>query len=328
VTGATISHYQILEKLGGGGMGVVYKAHDVRLDRFVAIKVLPENLSKNFQALERFRREARAIAALDHPNICTVYDFGEHDGQPFIAMQLLQGETLKHRLLRKPLTIDEVIDFGIQITDGLERAHSKGIIHRDIKPANIFLTVDGQAKLLDFGLAKAVLEQPSSELSALATTLESNLTSTGFVLGTMAYMSPEQAHGFELDARTDVFSMGAVLYEMATGHAAFPGKTTATIIDGILNRAPVAALRLNLEIPIRLEEIILKALEKDRETRFQSAADMRADLKRLKKSSCITTKTARTRGDSDFLHVHSDDGPVHGKRKASGVSGYAHPGSS
>jgi eukaryotic-like serine/threonine-protein kinase len=283
VIGTTISHYKILEKLGGGGMGVVYKAQDVQLGRFVAIKCLPERLAKDPQALERFHREARAIAALDHPNICAIYDFGEHEGQPFIAMQLLEGTNLKERIQKKSLTIEEVVDLGIQITDGLDKAHSRGIIHRDIKPANIFITTDGHAKLLDFGLAKAMSDD-DTDLSALPTAAE-NLTNPGVIVGTIAYMSPEQAHGLELDARADVFSVGTVLYEMATGQPAFSGKTNATIFDRILNRAPVAPLALNSQIPARLEEIILKALEKDREIRFQSAADIRADLKRLRRDT-------------------------------------------
>ncbi len=265
-------------------MGVVYKAKDLRLERFVAIKFLPEELAKDQQALERFHREARAVAALDHHNICTIYDFGEDAGRPFIVMQLLEGQTLKERLAVKPLRIDEVIEYGIQIADGLDKAHTKGIIHRDVKPANVFITNERQVKLLDFGLAKAALEH-AQERSAVSTLDEDNLTSTGAILGTVAYMSPEQAHGLELDARTDLFSFGSVLYEMTTGREAFTGRTTATIFDAILNKAPVALARLNAEAPIKLEEIINKALEKDRETRFQSAAEIRADLRRLKRDS-------------------------------------------
>jgi len=291
--GKTLSHYTVLQKLGGGGMGVVYKARDLSLDRFVAIKLLPEELAKDQQALDRFHREARAIAALDHPSICTIYDFGEHDGQPFIVMQLLEGQTLKDRISRKPLRIEETIKYGIQIADGLDKAHTKGIIHRDVKPANIFITDEGQAKLLDFGLAKAALDR-AGEHSALPTLDNNHLTSPGAVLGTVAYMSPEQAHGLELDARTDLFSFGCVLYEMTTGQPPFSGRATASIFDAILNKDAVAVAHLNPDVPVKLEEIINKALEKDREIRFQSAAEIRADLKRLKRDSESVRVTTAT----------------------------------
>ena len=312
--GKTVSHYRILEKLGGGGMGVVYKAEDTRLRRLIALKFLPEELERHPQAFERLRREAQAASALNHPNICTIHDIDEADGQPFIAMEMLEGASLKHRIAGKPLEVGTVIDLAIQVSDALDAAHAKLVIHRDIKPENIFITQRGQAKVLDFGIAKQ-LPTPQSARSATRGAMEQSetaLTHAGLVLGTISYMSPEQARGETLDARTDLFSLGAVLFEMATGRQAFPGETTALVFDAILNREPLSASALNPQVPQKLEEIIHKALEKDSALRYQNASDLRTDLMRLKRD------TESGRYVSKPAAIGTGDAPV--KARASDVS--------